>query len=55
MISEQLSWHAELVEKVWQKLAATDQGLSGMRERGLGRCEDMTNLAIYAMFVMTDG
>ncbi|MBC8479718.1 MAG: transglutaminase domain-containing protein [FCB group bacterium] len=27
----------------------TDQGLTEMRENGLGRCEDMTNLAIYAM------
>lgn len=27
----------------------TDQGLSEMLHAGLGRCEDMTNLAIYAM------
>lgn len=27
----------------------TDQGLSDMRLSGLGRCEDMTNLAIFAM------
>ncbi len=27
----------------------TDQGLEEMRTTGLGRCEDMTNLAIYAM------
>ncbi|MEE9555235.1 MAG: transglutaminase-like domain-containing protein [candidate division Zixibacteria bacterium] len=27
----------------------TDQGLSEMLESGLGRCEDMTNLAIYAL------
>lgn len=27
----------------------TDQGLSEMLENGLGRCEDMTNLAIYAL------
>jgi len=30
-------------------LHPTDQGLGEMREHGLGRCEDMTNLAIYAM------
>jgi len=30
-------------------LHPTDQGLSEMLESGLGRCEDMTNLAIYAM------
>ncbi len=30
-------------------LHPTDQGLCEMREKGLGRCEDMTNLAIYAM------
>ncbi len=30
-------------------LHPTDQGLSEMRACGLGRCEDMTNLAIYAM------
>lgn len=30
-------------------LHPTDQGLSEMLEGGLGRCEDMTNLAIYAM------
>ncbi|UCE65893.1 MAG: transglutaminase domain-containing protein [Candidatus Zixiibacteriota bacterium] len=30
-------------------LHPTDQGLSEMVESGLGRCEDMTNLAIYAM------
>lgn len=27
----------------------TDQGLAEMLQSGLGRCEDMTNLAIYAM------
>ncbi len=27
----------------------TDQGLSEMLENGLGRCEDMTNVTIYAM------
>jgi hypothetical protein len=27
----------------------TDQGLTEMREKGYGRCEDMTNLAIFAM------
>jgi len=27
----------------------TDQGLSEMLESGLGRCEDMTNITIYAM------
>jgi len=27
----------------------TDQGLSEMRENGIGRCEDMTNLAIFAL------
>ncbi|MCP4583049.1 MAG: transglutaminase domain-containing protein [candidate division Zixibacteria bacterium] len=27
----------------------TDQGLSEMKESGLGRCEDMTNLTIFAM------
>ncbi len=27
----------------------TDQSLSEMRENGLGRCEDMTNVTIYAM------
>ncbi len=27
----------------------TDQGLDEMRRAGLGRCEDMTNLAIFAM------
>ena len=27
----------------------TDQGLSEMKASGLGRCEDMTNLTIYAM------
>jgi hypothetical protein len=27
----------------------TDQGLSEMMENGLGRCEDMTNITIYAM------
>ncbi len=27
----------------------TDQGLSEMKESGYGRCEDMTNLTIYAM------
>ena len=27
----------------------TDQGLSEMRKSGMGRCEDMTNLAIFAM------
>jgi hypothetical protein len=27
----------------------TDQGLSEMRSNGLGRCEDMTNVTIYAM------
>lgn len=27
----------------------TDQGLSEMLENGLGRCEDMTNMAIYAL------
>jgi hypothetical protein len=27
----------------------TDQGLSEMLESGMGRCEDMTNLAIFAM------
>ena len=30
-------------------LHPTDQGLSEMLANGLGRCEDMTNLAIYAM------
>lgn len=30
-------------------LHPTDQGLSEMLQNGLGRCEDMTNLAIYAM------
>jgi hypothetical protein len=30
-------------------LHPTDQGLSEMIETGIGRCEDMTNLAIYAM------
>ncbi len=30
-------------------LHPTDQGLADMRAGGLGRCEDMTNLAIYAM------
>jgi len=30
-------------------LHPTDQGLAEMRAGGLGRCEDMTNLAIYAM------
>jgi len=30
-------------------LHPTDQGLSEMLKSGLGRCEDMTNLAIYAM------
>ena len=27
----------------------TDQGLAEMRDKHKGRCEDMTNLAIYAM------
>jgi len=27
----------------------TDQGLSEMLENGMGRCEDMTNITIYAM------
>ena len=30
-------------------LHPTDQGLAEMRRNGIGRCEDMTNLAIYAM------
>jgi hypothetical protein len=30
-------------------LHPTDQGFSEMLQNGLGRCEDMTNLAIYAM------
>jgi hypothetical protein len=30
-------------------LHPTDQGLAEMRAGGIGRCEDMTNLAIYAM------
>jgi len=30
-------------------LHPTDQGLSEMLESGLGRCEDMTNITIYAM------
>ncbi len=30
-------------------LHPTDQGLSEMQENGMGRCEDMTNLTIYAL------